>query len=56
MACGHFGFEQELATGGGRPQLGDPLGRLNVEHSGVIERGDSQNVRVVLSLDVSYGE
>ena len=39
----------------GRAQPGHPLGRLDVEHPGVVERGLGQDRRVALAVDVLVG-
>src|SRR5271166_1966389 len=39
----HLGLEQERAAAGGSAQPGDPLGRLVVQHPGVIEAGEGED-------------
>ena len=55
MAGGHFGFEQEFATGGGGPELGDPFRRLHIEHPGVVDAGQGENIGVGFCLNVFVG-
>src|SRR4051794_35030728 len=52
VAGAHLGLEQVVAVRGQRTQPGDPLGRLVVEHPGVVEAAQGQDRRVRARAEV----
>src|SRR5699024_4586105 len=50
VAPGHLGLEQHVGCTG-VTEVRDPLSRLDIEHAGVVQAGDSQDRRVLPVLD-----
>ena len=56
VAAGHNVPQQvRAAIRSDRPQPGDPLGRFDVQHPGVVQAGHRQDRRVGRSATLSYG-